>query len=67
MHFTARYFTKCYRMVIPGVILTLKNKSTIAFCITEVFRDIETTSFDPASVFLNFLYIVYLLYCYFTQ
>ena len=30
-------------------------------------RHIETTSFDPASELLNFLYLVYLLYCYFTQ
>jgi hypothetical protein len=29
-------------------------------------RDIETTIFDPASEFLNFLYLVYLLYCYLT-
>ena len=29
-------------------------------------RDIETTSFDPDNEFLNFLYLVYLLYCYFT-
>ncbi len=30
-------------------------------------RHIETTIFDPASEFLNFLYLVYLLYCYFTN
>ncbi len=30
------------------------------------FRHIETTIFDPASEFLNFLYLVYLLYCCFT-
>ena len=34
---------------------------------TVPVRDIETTIFDPASVFLNFLYLVYLIYCYFTQ
>ena len=33
---------------------------------TEGTRDIETTIFDPASDFLNFLYLVYLLYCCFT-
>ncbi len=32
-----------------------------------MFRDIETTIFDPASVFLNFLYRVYLLCCYFRK
>ena len=34
---------------------------------TVKIRHIETTIFDPASVFLNFLYLVYLIYCYFTQ
>ena len=34
---------------------------------TEGTRDIETTIFDPASEFLNFLYLVYLLYCCFTS
>ena len=32
-----------------------------------MFRDIKTTTFDPASVFLNFLHLVHLLYCYFTK
>ena len=33
---------------------------------TGCARDIETTIFDPARDFLNFLYLVYLLYCCFT-
>ena len=33
---------------------------------TWSIRHIETTIFDPASEFLNFLYLVYLLYCFFT-
>jgi hypothetical protein len=34
--------------------------------ITVGTRDIETTIFDPTSEFLNFMCIVYLLYCSFT-
>ncbi len=48
--------------------LTLpKLQSKVATARTVSTRDTETTIFDPASEFLNFLYLVYLLYCYFTS
>lgn len=34
---------------------------------TILTGDTETTIFDPTREFLKVLYLVYLLYCYFTQ